>query len=143
MVTVGIQSAKCIKSPQENIAMLFENSSGTTGRLVRVNANTSCESDGNDNEVSLEFGGSISPFKDMESESILLKTNISAQTSSGSHISINARDYIESKFQWREVSRPSSRSSCQHRRSFLQCAAQICEKLEMARKARHRVVQAK
>ena len=43
-----------------------------------VKANASCESDGNDSEANLEFGGSISPFQVMESESILLKTNISA-----------------------------------------------------------------
>ena len=42
---VGIQSARCIKSIQENVGMMFENSGNTTGRLIRLNANASCESD--------------------------------------------------------------------------------------------------
>ena len=51
-------------------------------------------------EASLEFGGSISPFQDMESESILPITNISADTSSSSCTSINGGDYFKSRFQW-------------------------------------------
>ena len=51
--------------------MMFENSSDTTGRFIRLNANASFESDGNDSEASLEFRGSIILFQETESENIL------------------------------------------------------------------------
>ena len=123
--------------------MMFENSGNTTGRFIRLNANPSYGSGGNDSEASLEFGKWISSFQDMEAESILPKTNISADISSSSCTRINVGNYIENRFQWLEVSRTSSRNSWQHKRNFLQCAAQIWEELEMARKTGHRVVQAK